>query len=114
MIREIDEKTVPKLKFTLGFKFVGVLIIVLIPMMLSIGVILVNQVKQVVTDDINVKSKSYANFLAKVSRQGVQDSDQIILKRYVKEISNDKDVLYILVADTKNKPLVHSEKKMET
>lgn len=87
--------------------------IVLIPMMLLIGFILVNQVKQVVTDDISKKSKNYANFLAKVSRQGVKESDIVVLQRYVKEISADKDVLYILVADTKNKSIVHSDKKAE-
>jgi signal transduction histidine kinase/HAMP domain-containing protein len=104
----------PRIRFTLGFKFVAALMVVLIPMMLLIGFILVNQVKQVVTDDISNKSKNYASFLAKVSRQGVKESDLVILQRYVREISSDKDVLYILISDTKNKPIIHSEKKSDS
>lgn len=78
-----------------------------------IGFIMVNQVRQVVTDDISKKSKNYASFLAKVSRQGIKESDMAILKRYVQEISSDKDVLYILLSDVKNKPIIHSNKKDE-
>ncbi len=111
MIREKQANFSPKIRFTLGFKFVAALMVVLIPMMLLIGFILVNQVRQVVTEDISKKSKNYANFLAKVSRQGVKESDIIILQKYIKEISADKDVIYILVTNTKNKILVHSEKK---
>ncbi len=113
MGKEMIESSPARLRFTLGFKFIGVLILVLIPMMLASGLIMVNQVRQIVTEDINKKSKSYANFLAKVSRQGVKEPDLIILKRYIGEISLDKDVLYILVADTKNRPLAHSDKKTE-
>lgn len=101
----------PKIRFTLGFKFVAALMVVLIPLMLFIGFILVNQVKQVVTDDISKKSKNYASFLSKISRQGVKQSDVALLQRYVREISGDKDVLYILISDTKGKPVIHSEKK---
>ncbi|MDD5131720.1 MAG: ATP-binding protein [bacterium] len=103
----------PKIKFTLGFKFVAALMVVLIPLMLLIGFIIIKQVKQVVTDDISKKSKNYASFLAKVSRQGIKEADVAILKRYVQEISGDKDVLYILLVDTKNKPIIHSEKKAD-
>lgn len=113
MIRDKNTSFRHKIRFTLGFKFVTALMVVLIPMMLLIGFILVNQVRQVVTEDISKKSKNYANFLAKVSRQGVKESDIIILQRYIKEISADKDVLYILVTNIKNKPLVHSERKAE-
>ena len=111
MAKEMIEDGSSRLKFTLGFKFIGVLILVLIPMMLASGLILVNQVRQIVTEDINKKSKSYANFLSKVSRQGVKESDLVVLKRYIGEISLDKDVLYILVADTRNRPIAHSEAK---
>lgn len=106
------ESSKSQVKFTLGFKFVVMLMLTLIPLMLGGGLILINQVKQVVTEDIDKKSKSYASFLAKVSRQGIKEADLIILKRYVKEISSDKDVLYILVADNHNKPIIHSEKKL--
>jgi signal transduction histidine kinase/HAMP domain-containing protein len=114
MLNEKNIKFRPKIRFTLGFKFVTALMVVLVPLMLLIGFILVNQVRQVVTDDISKKSKNYASFLAKVSRQGIKESDIAILQRYVREISSDKDVLYILITDTKNKPVIHSEKKAES
>ncbi len=114
MHNEANIKVRPKIRFTLGFKFVAALMLVLIPLMLLIGFIMVNQVRQVVTDDITKKSKNYAWFLAKVSRQGIKESDIAILKRYVQEISSDKDVLYILLSDINNKPIIHSEKKAES
>ncbi len=113
MFNEKNIQARPTIRLTLGFKFVTVLMLVLVPLMFMIGFILINQVKQVVTDDISRKSKNYASFLAKVSRQGVKEADLVVLQRYVREISSDKDVLYILLTDTKNKPVIHSEKKDE-
>lgn len=110
MSKGINGKVRPKLRFTLGFKFVGVLVIALIPLMLCIGIILINQVKQVVTDDISRKSRSYADFLAKVGRQGVHESDKELLKQYIEEISANRDVLYLLITDKHNKPILHSER----
>lgn len=110
MPKGINGNARSKLRFILGYKFVGVLILALIPMMFGIGVILINQVKQVVTDDITRKSRTYADFLAKVSTQGVRESDRKVLKQYLDEISADKDVLYLFITDKANKPIIHSER----
>jgi methyl-accepting chemotaxis protein len=95
-------------KFSLRFKFIALISLLLIASGASLGLFFINRTKASLEDELKRRGIGLAKNLAYNSTYGVSIEDAGILEKFVKGIESGSDVSYVMILNPKGKILAHT------